>query len=119
MTNSYWLAVKDLDVDDLAEHGSVTPNSIQARAVDVAFQRLQTKALREGADAQIAAARDQRAASEALIRAAKATEATAKSTKDSALWLMWSVIVLAITNLANVIATIWDHYAALSSPIGH
>ncbi len=86
MTNPFWLNVRDLDVDALAELGSSTEGIQQKQAVGVAFQRLQTKAMQDAAEAQIGAASDQQRAAEAAIRAAKAAEETAKYTRDSSRW---------------------------------
>ena len=101
MSNICWKTAKDLDLDALAELGSLAqPN--QAQAVHAAFQRLQTKAMQDEARAQIEAAADQKEAANAQIRAAIATEATAVSTSDSARWLMWSVIAQAPPNADQV-----------------
>lgn len=79
-----------------------------------AFQRLQSIAMQQAAEAaQVDAAKDQRTAAQALLRAAIATEETAKYTKNSIFWLMVSVIVLALSSIATVCVTIWDHYAAV------
>jgi hypothetical protein len=113
VSNANWNMVKDMDIDALAEHGSVNAGSERAQSVHVAFQRLQTKAMQDAAKAQIDAAAEQKAASSALIRAAVATEATAASTADSARWLMWSVVVLAVTSVANILVTVWDHLSSV------
>ena len=69
--------------------------------------------MQDAAKAQIEAAADQKDAAKAQIRAAIATEATAVSTSESTRWLMWSVIALVVTSIANIGATVWDHYSAL------
>ena len=93
MTNQYWVNVRDLDVDALAEVGSAGQDIYQTQAVSVAFQRLQTQALQDAAKAQ--------------IRAAKAAEDTAKYTKNTAWWMMCSVIVLAVSSVLTLFITVW------------
>lgn len=112
MSNVFWKTVKDMEIDALAELGT-NAGPAYARSVHVAFQRLQTRAMQDAAKAQIQAAADQKEAANAQIRAAIATEATAASTRDLAWWLMWSVIVLFITSVANIAVTVWDHFSAL------
>ncbi len=109
MTNPFWLNVRDLDVDALAELGSSTEGIQQKQAVGVAFQRLQTKAMQDAAEAQIGAASDQQRAAEAAIRAAKAAEETAKYTRDSSRWMMWAVIISALTLVLNQLVTWLRH----------
>jgi hypothetical protein len=106
MTDPIWLQVKSLGVDRLADKGAVDPNPQVVQAVGVAFQRLQTKAMQDAANAQIAAASDQKSAAEAAVRAAKAAEDTAEYTKNTAWWMMWSVFVLAGTSVATLIVTV-------------
>src|ERR1700730_6532560 len=95
MTNQTWMNVRDLDLDDLAEGGSVDQNPLAMQAVVVAFQRLQTRAIQEAAAAQISAASDQKEAVSAAGRVAKAAEETAKYTRESARWMKWTVMVIA------------------------
>lgn len=102
MTNQAWRNVRDLDVDDLAEVGSVDQN----QAVGVAFQRLQTKTMQDAAEAQIKAASGQEIAAQAAVRAAKAAENTAEYTRNTARWMMWSVIALAVSSVLTLIATV-------------
>jgi hypothetical protein len=77
------------------------------QAVGIGFQRLQTKAMQAAADAQIGAATDQKRAAEAAVRAAKAAEDTAAYTKNTARWMMWSDIVLAVSSVLTFFATVW------------
>jgi|GEM_PF-4911764 len=109
MTNQYWAHVRDLNVDELGEYGSVDQNSVRVQATQVAFQRLQTKAMQEAAAAQIANAADQKDAAEAMIRAANAAEETAKYTHDTAWWMKWSVVVLAISSTITTIVSLLHH----------
>ena len=105
MTNQTWQNVRDLDIDDLAEVGSVDANSFMVQAVGVAFQRLQTKAMQEAAEAQVRAAAHQKLTAEAAVRAAKAAEDTAEFTANAAFWMMLSVFVLAGTSVMTLILT--------------
>jgi hypothetical protein len=66
--------------------------------------------MQEAAAAQLGAALDQKLAAEAAIRAAKATEDTARYTRNSALWMKWSVIVLAVASVLNLLATVFLHH---------
>lgn len=109
MPNEFWDGVKDLDIDALAEHGSVEPNSTRAQAVSVAFQRLQTKAMQDAATAQIDTASAQKDAANAAVRAANAAVETAESTRKSANWMKWSVIVLAASSVINLLVTVFKH----------
>lgn len=101
--NPHWTDVGRMDIDELANYGAYESTNIRNPVAHIAFVRLQTIELRKAAEAQIAAAADQRLAAQAAERAAIATAATAKSTADSAWWLMWSVIVLVISSAANAI----------------
>jgi hypothetical protein len=67
-----WNSVKDADETELAELGSSNPGL--AQAVNVAFQRLQTLAAEEAAEAQKSAAEAQQRAAADSARAAKASE---------------------------------------------
>jgi hypothetical protein len=77
----------DQSLDDLTDRmASVTIGSPNDQAVRAEFLRRQTLA---------------------AIEAAKAAENTAKFTRDSARYMLWSVAVLAISSVATLIVTIW------------
>jgi hypothetical protein len=83
-----------------AEYGRIRlDDPFDVQSVNVAFQRLQTKAMQDAAAAQVDAAL-------AAARAARAAEDTARYTKDTARWMMWSVIVLAVSSILTLIATL-------------
>jgi hypothetical protein len=108
--NPNWDQVKGMDIDDLGAWGAVDQNSDRANSARVGFLRLQTKAMQDAAAAQIDASSIQKAAAEAAIRAANATEETAKYTQASAKWMKWSVIVLAVASIANLLATLFQQH---------
>jgi hypothetical protein len=74
-------------LDDLADRmASVTPGSPNDQAVRAEFLRRQTLA---------------------AIDEATAAQDTAKFTRNSARYMLWSVIVLALPSMATLIVTIW------------
>jgi hypothetical protein len=98
--STYWGTLRDMDLDELAEYGSrIGDSPSHVNAVNVAFPRLQTKAMQEAAAAQVDAAL-------AVAGAAKAAEDTARHTKNTAWWMMWSVIVIAISSILNLVVTL-------------
>jgi hypothetical protein len=72
---THWESLRNMDVDALAEYGSARDDPFDVQSVNVAFQRLQTKAMQDAAAAQVDAAL-------AAACAARAAEDTAGCSKD-------------------------------------
>jgi len=90
-----------LTLDELADKLAVDANSLAHSIAMAEFTRRQTLAQQQAADAQIDA-------SSAQIKSGQAITDTAEYTRKNARYMLWSVIVLAITGSLSFVAAAWQ-----------